>query len=402
MVAASGHQRGPQATRDYRLTPAFVRRVVSEQPPTRETHYADQDVPRHYLRVRPSSRPGKPWPAECRVRYTLPGGRRVWLTTGNPRTMDLWALRAAARAALAIADSGGDPANERDARAAAWTVRQLWDAYRASSEFTRHTPKVRDGITAAFSLHIVPRLGNERLAAIDIPMVRRLIRAITADTRINSRRRKLGGPGAARKVVRLFSSTLTWAVGKGQLSRNPIIGSLRLDGDGARETVITEPAQYAALFATMDRMVAAGQLRPPVRAFLICSALTGMRRGELQALTWAQADLPRRRITLTTSKGARLARRGLKTETISLPPLAAAVLAEILPADAVPEDRVFVPRQGEVLEVNRDWRRVRAAAGFPAGLTLHRLRHSIGTTAVLAGLSAPEVQAFQRDPCLHH
>jgi integrase len=310
--------------------------------------------------------------------------------------MDLSALRTAARAALAIADAGRNPAAERDARAAAWIVRQLWQAYRASPEFTRHTPKVQDGIVAAFSLHIVPRFGNERLADIDIPMVRRLMRAIAADNRTNARRRKLGGPGAARKVVRLFSSALTWAVAEGQLSRNPIIGSLRLDGDGARETVITEPAQYAALFEAMDRMMADGELRPAVRAFLVSAALTGMRRGELQALRWGQVDLTQRRITLTTSKGAKLARRGLKTENISLPPLAAAALAEIRPEDAAHDERVFLPRQGEALEVNRSWRRVRAAAGLPGDLTLHGLRHSIGTTAVLSGLSAPEVQALLR------
>src|SRR5215472_2668561 len=110
---AHGSHSGSQL-RSYKLTPAFVRRVVSEIPPTREVSYLDQDIPRHFLRVRPPTQPGKPWPAECRVRYTLPGGRRVWLTTGNPRTMDLPALRKAARAALAIADAGGDPATERD------------------------------------------------------------------------------------------------------------------------------------------------------------------------------------------------------------------------------------------------------------------------------------------------
>jgi integrase len=146
----------------------------------------------------------------------------------------------------------------------------------------------------------------------------------------------------------------------------------------------------------MDRMVATGELRPAVRAFLVCSALTGMRRGELQGLLWGQVDLSQRRITLTTSKGAKLARRGLKTESISLPPLAAAALAEIRPKDAADDERVFLPRQGEVLEVNRSWRRVRAEAGLPGDLTLHGLRHSIGTTAVLSGLSAPEVQALLR------
>jgi integrase len=121
-----------------------------------------------------------------------------------------------------------------------------------------------------------------------------------------------------------------------------------------------------------------------------------MRRGELQGLSWGQVDLSQRRITLTASKGAKLARRGVRTETISVPPLAAVALAEIRPKDAADDERVFLPRQGEVLEVNRSWRRVRAEADLPGDLTLHGLRHSIGTTAVLSGLSAPEVQALLR------
>jgi integrase len=276
-------------------------------------------------------------------------------------------------------------------------VRRLVEAYLGSPEFARCTPEVQQNVAAKFRLHIISRIGNERLTAVDVPMVRRLIRAITADTRTNARGRRLGGPAAARKVARLLSAALTWSVGEGRLERNPIRGGgLRLDGDGARETVITEAAQYAALFAAMDRMVEAGKLRPVVRAFLVCAALTGMRRGELRTATWGQIDLVRRRITLVNSKGARLSRRGLKTETVSIPPLAAAALAEIMAAESAPGDRVFAPKRGGVLEVNRDWLRVRAAAGLPSELTLHGLRHSIGTTGVLAGLSAPEVQALLR------
>jgi integrase len=46
--------------------------------------------------------------------------------------------------------------------------------------------------------------------------------------------------------------------------------------------------------------------------------------------------------------------------------------------------------------VNREWVRVREAAGLPKDLTLHGSRHSIGTVSVLAGLSAPEVQKLLR------
>ena len=146
----------------------------------------------------------------------------------------------------------------------------------------------------------------------------------------------------------------------------------------------------------MDAMVIVGTLRAQSRVFFIVAALTGMRRSELQRLTWSQVDLEARSIVLPKTKGGRLARSGVKTETVSLPPLAAAALAEIIAPDAAPNDKVFVPRQGESVEVNREWVRVRAAAGLPQDLTLHGLRHSIGTVSVLAGLSAPEVQKLLR------
>jgi integrase len=185
-------------------------------------------------------------------------------------------------------------------------------------------------------------------------------------------------------------------VAEGRLERNPLRGALRLDGDASREAVITEPEEYSRLFSTMDAMVAAGALRPAVRAFLVVAALTGARRGELQALTWSQIDLAGRRITLTGTKGAKLVKRGVKQETISVPPLAAAALAEILPTELAGADLVFPPRRGHRLHVHNAWVRVRTAAGLPAGLVLHSLRHSIGTVAVLAGMSGPETQAMLR------
>jgi integrase len=227
-------------------------------------------------------------------------------------------------------------------------------------------------------------------------MARRLMRAVTDDTRTFRGKLRLGGPGAARKAARILSSALTWAVHEGQVERNLLRGALHIGSDAVRETVITEPEDYARLFAAMDAMVAEGRLRPIVRAFVVCAALTGARRGELQGLTWAQADLAERRIVLTDSKGGKLAKRGVKTEVMSLPPLAVAALAAIQPTDARPEDRVFPPTKGERLFVGGAWRRIRAAAGLPEALTLHGLRHSLGTAAALQGLSASEVQAVLR------
>ena len=81
---------------------------------------------------------------------------------------------------------------------------------------------------------------------------------------------------------------------------------------------------------------------------------------------------------------------------MSLPPLAVAALTAITPEHALPGDLVFPPTQGKRICLTWDWRRVRAAADLPPDLALHSLRHSLGTNAVLAGLSAPEVQAMLR------
>jgi integrase len=374
----------------------LFRCFTERDPPIRDESIFDTVVQRVAIRRKPAAQPGGRWPAWAFVRYTAPDGRERRLKCGDPRTMTPDEIRKRAKALLAIVDGGGDPAREQRQARAAWTVEQAADAYRGCAEFGKKTPKVRSCDAATLSNHVIHHLGREQLGHVDVPIVRRLLRAVESDTRVNTRKRKLGGPGAARKVARVLSSLLTWAVGEGHLPGNPLIGNLRLNGDGSRHTVLDRPEQYAALFAAMATLVASGELRLQSQVFITVKACTGMRRGELQHLRWHQIDLIERRITLTQTKGARLAHAGLKVETISLPPLAAAALATIRPENGAPDEQVFVPLQGCVMEVNRDWLKVRAKAELPADLTLHGLRHSAGTVAILAGLSTAEVQKLLR------
>ena len=381
-----------------KLTVAFVRLHTEALPPARATAWFDTALPRFYLRVKPPAKPGQPWPATYFVKYVAPDGRRRAIKVGNPRTMDLDAARAAARKLLGKVDTGGDPAAERAAAREVWTVRQAVATYRSSTDFTKRAVKGRSIDGRIFDNHIVHHIGAEKIAAIDVPAIRRLLRKVEADRRVNSRRRKLGGPGIARKVSRVLSSLLTWCVGEGQIKTNPLIGNLRLTGDGQRDVIMGTPEEYARLYTILDDLVASGEppLRPYVRAFVIIAALTGMRRGELQHLRWGHVDLEKRRLTLHGTKGVTLARSGPQTETVSLPWRAAEALASIRPEDALPNELVFVPLRGERISVNRDWNRIREAAGLPVGLTLHGLRHSVGTAAVIAGLSLPEIQKLLR------
>jgi integrase len=382
-----------------KLLASTVRVLTQQVPPAKETTIFDTVVPRFALRVRPKIAGRRTWPSLYFIRYVGPDGRERKFKIGSPATMDLETARQEARAKLAIVDRGGDPAAAKAALREQWSVAQAVEAYIASDEFRRKTPRGQATESATLRLHVVHRLGTSPLADLDLPRIRALVRAVEQDTRINARRRRLGGSGAARKTARLLSTMLGWCVVAGRLSSNPLLGamrSLRLAGENPRETVITEPAQYARLFNTLNNMVADGTLRIFARAFITVAALTGMRRSELQALRWGAVDLGAGRIRLTTSKGARLARGGVKTETVSLPPFAAAALAGIRPEGAADDEQVFVPRRGSRLEINRDWLRVRERAELPPELTLHGLRHSAGTVAVMAGLSGPEVQKMLR------
>ena len=134
-------------------------------------------------------------------------------------------------------------------------------AYRASHEFGKKTQRGAYVDGRLFDNHILHRIGPEKLAAIDVPAVKRLIRQIENDTRTGERKKKLGGPGIARKAVRVLSALMTWCVGEGKLATNPIIGNLRLTGDGQRDTIMGTPEEYAALYATMDDLVATGPHR---------------------------------------------------------------------------------------------------------------------------------------------
>jgi integrase len=378
-----------------RLTAALVRHLTEDAAPSRDTVVFDVSYPRFALRLKPARSPGAPWASWYFVRYVGRGGRERKIKVGSPATMTLDEARRAARAVLARVDAGGDPARERGESRAAWSVAEAIAAYFKSPEFSRkgHRTQQEDGATAR--LHIVRHLGREKLTDVDIPAVRRMIHAVGADTRTNSRKRRLGGTGAARRAVRLLSAVLSWAVGEGRATRNPIIGHLRLAGDGQREAVITAP-ELAQLFEAMDEMVAAGQLRPQVRAFIICAALTGCRRNELRLLKWSDVDLESRRLVIREAKGAKLARSGPRNESVSLHPIAASALTIIRPEPVAPEQPVFVPRRGRLIEVNREWQRVRQRAGLKPELVLHSLRHSLGTAGIVAGMSTLEVAKMLR------
>lgn len=100
--------------------------------------------------------------------------------------------------------------------------------------------------------------------------------------------------------------------------------------------------------------------------------------------------------TLRNAKGVKLARSGSRIETVSLHPIVAEALTAIRPEAVEAGQLVFPPKRGRLLAINREWHRVREAAGLNPELVLHSLRHSLGTAGIIGGMSTLEVSKMLR------
>jgi integrase len=376
-----------------RLTENLVAKTLAE-PISKDTCFFDTEQPRFALRVWPSN--GGPRAAYF-IRYVDQHGREKKFKIGSPSSMALKDARKAAKIKLGAIDNGGDPVREKGSARVACTVYDVVALYRKSRLWTKKTEATRRSDTIRLDRHIVHHLGGRRLVELKPVDVRAFVESVRSDKRMGKRGRRLGGDGAARKCLRLLSAVVSWAIEHGYADRHPFAGMIKMEGDGTRETVITDPDHYQRLIATMNDMVEDGSISPAARAFFITILLTGMRRGEAQKLRWNQIDVKTMTITLQTSKGSKLARSGIKSETLAVPAFVTAVIKTLAADDDLnPDDLVFRPSRGETLEVSRLWHRIRERAQLPAELTTHSLRHSIATRAALIGMSAPEIQTLLR------
>ena len=118
-------------------------------------------------------------------------------------------------------------------------------------------------------------------------------------------------------------------------------------------------------------------------AALALLAVIGARKSEVLHAKWDAVDFTRSLLTVPRSKSGR-------PRHIMLTPYALAILR--VQADKRVVDHPFVfpspRRENQPLEdVRGAWRRVTKAAGLPAGLRVHNLRHSYAS--ILANLGTP-------------
>jgi integrase len=129
------------------------------------------------------------------------------------------------------------------------------------------------------TLHIAPRLGNERLARLTAPRI---------DAFRDDLLRALSRP-MARKVLGTLKSTLRDAQRRGTVAQN-VATSVRIDGN-KRDQRKVEVGRDIPTPDEIRRIVQAGSDR--WRPLLVVAAFTGLRASELRGLTWNDIDLKR-------------------------------------------------------------------------------------------------------------
>jgi integrase len=203
---------------------------------------------------------------------------------------------------------------------------------------------------------LLPRWGTKPLASIAAADVTDLVA-------------QLHGDGLRKQTIRKTVSVLAMVFDHANVEPNP-----------ARDKDVKMPREEKRIVEppTAEHVAAVIRLLPSrYRLPVVVLDATGMRVGELEALTWGDMDEPRGRWRIATSKTGR-------PRWVSPPPDLYERVQDLCPRDdRIPERRVFEGVTGDRIRTRLT--RAATAAGVPA-FSPHDLRHRRVSLLHLAGV----------------
>ncbi|HYD32103.1 MAG TPA: tyrosine-type recombinase/integrase [Azospirillaceae bacterium] len=375
--------------------PKLTKRIVdaaTPDPSGRQSILWDAEVKGFGLRVTPAG------VKSYILNYRTADGRERRITIGkhgSPWTCD--EARGRAVELLREIAAGNDPLDDKAAAKAAMTVKELCKLYldaadkgmvmgkggRAKKESTLYIDRGR------IDRHIIPLLGSRKVKDLTTPDINRFMRDVTAGktavvekTKARGKAVVEGGAGTASRTVGLLGGILSFAVSEGIIATNPARGVKR-PADNRRD-VRMSPEDYQKLGEALKAAEEEAEAPQAVAAVWLL-ALTGCRRGEIEALKWSEVDEAGRCFRLKDSK-----------EGASVRPMGGPVF-DVLKQIGRRDDCDFVnpgtsgnrPYGG----VPQGWKRIAKRAGL-LHITPHILRHSFASVANDMGFTEPTIAAM--------
>jgi integrase len=260
--------------------------------------------------------------------------------------------------------------------AEAWA---LWLAFRC-----RGTRPLRASTRADYESihrkHLGPALDSVALTAIDGSLVARLTIELS-DAGISPKR--------VSNVLVPLRACLRWHHRMGTMPRDP---SAWFDppSRAADERRILTPAQIERLLEALPERH---------RAMVAFAAYTGVRAGELRALTWADLDLERRAARINKTLYRNRPQRSTKSGRDRVVPIPRHVCRLLIEhrtrSDASEIGLVFPGADGRPLDLDtfraRVFKPAVTQAGLPPGTRIHDLRHTSASLYLQSGATVREV-----------
>jgi integrase len=374
-----------------KLTQRFVDDLLGAEPPDKDAFYWSERMPGFGAKHKATSG-GVSFVMQWRDRRT---GQSHRLALGDARQVKLDVARKLAEERFAEIAAGRNPMAEKRLARAAPTFQALVEVYLASPAWQRKAPSTRTADEARIASFLLPALGSRKVADLTLADMRKLHRDLCDPAKAQALARaagptrniRRGGEGGARRTMRLLKAILSFAVEEFELPENPA-ARLKLGTDGTRDAVLDEEA-YGRLWSAIEKLRTMSYTMQRACDCIAVLALTGARRSEIRQLRWRHVDLDGRRITLPRDEH-KAGRKTGRSRVIALPDEAVAILAGYPHGE--PDALIFSgQRFTRPVALDDPWELISEEAELPPEITLHSLRHGVGTLLAAEGLAAPQI-----------
>ncbi len=350
--------------RRFRFTVASLGRV---KPPTSGRAYV-YDLGEPGLAMLTTSSDHRAW-----YFYRKVNGRPVRLKLGDVADLSIENARKLARKHKGAIAEGRDPAEERRIKRGEMTLAELWKLYCDEHAALNCTPNTRRADKSLYETCLRDKFGARRLSGIKPAEVK-------AQHTVLSKR----GTTTANRAIQLLRRLYRFASDQYDLDLKPPTASVKPNNEESRGRFLNADE--------LQRFFAALEPEEQIWCdfFHLC-VYTGARRGNIQAMKWADVDLKSR---MWTIPGTEFKNR--TTTAIALPDEAVNILRRrcneadndtewVFPAQRVKtrKDGVKTEHVGQPTSV---WRRILRRSGIK-NLRMHDLRRTKGAWMASAGAS---------------
>lgn len=274
------------------------------------------------------------------------------------------------------AESSPSPPHATPTFADAWA---LWLAYRSAGPRPLRA-STRADYESIYRTHLGPAFASLPLSTLDGTAVARFTIGLTASG---------VSPKRLSNILVPLRACLRWHHRMGARDRDPTAW-FDPPARAAQERRILEPAQIESLLS---------ELPPTHRPMIAFAAYTGVRAGELRALTWADIDLDARTARVDKTYYRDQLQRSTKSgydRLIPIPPHVIEILADWNNrCPPSPANLCFPGPKGRPLDLDtfraRVFKPALLRAGLPPDIRIHDLRHTSASLYLKSGATLREV-----------